>query len=957
MSELGEEYGPGNNLILQLDALYTSEAENLREYLLKFTNRREYHTTIEVRFYGEPESKVGSQYVYNTLNIGPRPTRMSKKVFAERIKSLINSPSVEIVRQPDTSLMLFKKPPTKEEFQAQIPAQARARERAEMVKAVEKDKEKALETTIAKDDRIIPYIREVQSKLEPKYHSLFQQAVMKIVKGMPNYVVAKGEDMIDVETIFGTIMSKAEYVRTEYGQEDEIRWSYDDNDLTVDDVIDFIWFSTFADYPIGLGEEALQEAQNYAFNNLAGHATAGWESFNTAARMGNTAGNANSDVFEAIYSVPSIFSVTYNLTERGGRNLEDLSDAIKDDIKRELGFDEDDEDEEGEEGEDEERDEDLEEELQNRLDEWEYYGDYWSGEGVEWEVGLQLKYRAPPRDASDRKEEEDEEGAGYAGGAYYCGAKDKRFPSGRYDRKGTANECFRKGIGVGYAAANYLSNAKLERMTIRQLAQVAKEYAVGRYGSLRRNELIDAIKGKRDEGVQRNVQDLRGGEITVDYNAGVDGRMYSDIYDIKHLLWNSGTVSRAPDLFISSVFSAIKTPDARRDVSHARATAYKRRDAETVLEDFYKTKLDVMYELLKELYPDEIKDDATAHARLVAAISKREEDKLLGIETVDPTLADFLGGKMKAVAPFGNDNAKATRMGRIADVIEAILASGRTTNRISYGLAARLIQQDVTKDVAARAALQPSIDRLEGPTLSWLAGHFKNSVIVPAVKAAQSTQHVAYRPAVNALRGAIDSGNKDAVKAMIGKPFLEYTGGIIDEATFKARQARGLYTGSTYADFSQRALAEERRGQNAAAALADRNRQYAEYVRQNPSQQDVRCRVGADLEPSAGDVIPQYLCEQRHAQRREKLNDANPFGKVLKGLTTVGDVLTSVVPMPGAVKAGWEFAKGMSGQRSYLDGSGQHRSLAATKKDMLMRHANQKQAGDEMRMYYGGNRL
>lgn len=147
-------------------------------------------------------------------------------------------------------------------------------------------------------------------------------------------------------------------------------------------------------------------------------------------------------------------------------------------------------------------------------------------------------------------------------------------------------------------------------------------------------------------------------------------------------------------------------------------------------------------------------------------------------------------------------------------------------------------------------------------------------------------------------------------------------GGVIDKESFLKRQARGVYpAGLTYEQFVGQENAQRARIDKEVAQLAEQNKQYTEFIKQNPEYENVVCKVGEDLEPAKGrEVVPKAVCDDRHRRRNQKLNDATPFGKILKGLTTVGDVLTSVVPMPGIVKKGWDVAKGLSGQTSYLDG-------------------------------------
>jgi hypothetical protein len=160
-------------------------------------------------------------------------------------------------------------------------------------------------------------------------------------------------------------------------------------------------------------------------------------------------------------------------------------------------------------------------------------------------------------------------------------------------------------------------------------------------------------------------------------------------------------------------------------------------------------------------------------------------------------------------------------------------------------------------------------------------------------------------------------------------------GGVIDRESFLKRQSRGVYpAGQSYDEFAAKMGGEEKRIAGAVAKNKEENIKRTEYLKEHPEEQDVRCTVREDLELGR-DTVPMGVCGDRHQRRNQKLTDANPFGKILKGLTTVGDVLTSIVPMPGIVKQGWKIGKELSGQKSYLDGNGKtHRENVLKKYDM-----------------------
>jgi hypothetical protein len=153
-------------------------------------------------------------------------------------------------------------------------------------------------------------------------------------------------------------------------------------------------------------------------------------------------------------------------------------------------------------------------------------------------------------------------------------------------------------------------------------------------------------------------------------------------------------------------------------------------------------------------------------------------------------------------------------------------------------------------------------------------------------------------------------------------------GGVIDRDSFLKRQSRGVYPKDmSYEKFVEIETGERARIDKEVAALKESNAAYTDYIKANPEMEDVVCKIGADLEPARGrDVVPRAECDARHYARNKKIDDATPFGKIMKGLTTVGDVMMKVVPMPAIVKQGWQLGKKMSGQTSYLDGSGTRRA-------------------------------
>lgn len=150
-------------------------------------------------------------------------------------------------------------------------------------------------------------------------------------------------------------------------------------------------------------------------------------------------------------------------------------------------------------------------------------------------------------------------------------------------------------------------------------------------------------------------------------------------------------------------------------------------------------------------------------------------------------------------------------------------------------------------------------------------------------------------------------------------------GGVIDKTTYEKRQARGLYPkDQTYEQFVGKEEAVAKQAQAQLADVADYNKRYAQFVQANPEQEDVRCNLDENLEPVRGrfEVVPRYICDERHRQRYEKQQEKSPFHHIMKGIQTVGDVITTALPVPAPLKYSWKALKEISGQKSYLDGSG-----------------------------------
>lgn len=90
----------------------------------------------------------------------------------------------------------------------------------------------------------------------------------------------------------------------------------------------------------------------------------------------------------------------------------------------------------------------------------------------------------------EKEREREEEGMGKVKGKGKC-------------KKGTKEgDCFKKGLSVGYYICKN-QKPPLEKLRLRELGEIARNYNITRYGNMKRQELIDALKAK---GYKSNVK-------------------------------------------------------------------------------------------------------------------------------------------------------------------------------------------------------------------------------------------------------------------------------------------------------------------------------------------------------------------------------------------------------------------------------------------------------------------
>lgn len=139
-----------------------------------------------------------------------------------------------------------------------------------------------------------------------------------------------------------------------------------------------------------------------------------------------------------------------------------------------------------------------------------------------------------------------------------------------------------------------------------------------------------------------------------------------------------------------------------------------------------------------------------------------------------------------------------------------------------------------------------------------------------------------------------------------GRKKRKIKGGAIDEATYLKRQASGVYPASlSYSAYLQHEKGERQRVDRELADLAESNAAYEQFYRENPDQEPVMCNLDENLEPKKNRTT-QAECNRRHEALHKRKWDADPFGKIVNGLTAVADFAVDKLPLPSIVKQGYK---------------------------------------------------
>lgn len=157
-------------------------------------------------------------------------------------------------------------------------------------------------------------------------------------------------------------------------------------------------------------------------------------------------------------------------------------------------------------------------------------------------------------------------------------------------------------------------------------------------------------------------------------------------------------------------------------------------------------------------------------------------------------------------------------------------------------------------------------------------------------------------------------------------PKLE--GGVIDKATYLLRQSKGVYPSNmSYEQFADIENKDRQRIDAEINQLNEQNKQYEEYIKQNPELEEVICNYDENGDPNKTRTTMGQckINNQTHFLKWEKENhpeNAYFFRPALKALTSVGDLLVDTVPMPKIVKDIYKGAREVT--KDSIEGSGKN---------------------------------
>ena len=127
-------------------------------------------------------------------------------------------------------------------------------------------------------------------------------------------------------------------------------------------------------------------------------------------------------------------------------------------------------------------------------------------------------------------------------------------------------------------------------------------------------------------------------------------------------------------------------------------------------------------------------------------------------------------------------------------------------------------------------------------------------------------------------------------------PKLE--GGVIDKETYLKRQSKGVYPANmTYEQFADIENKDRQRIDAEISKLNEQNKQYEQFIKENPEMEEVICNYDENGDPNKTRTT-MGQCRINHNKAIRKANDKSIMGKIVNGLTDVGDFVAENLDIP-----------------------------------------------------------
>ena len=141
---------------------------------------------------------------------------------------------------------------------------------------------------------------------------------------------------------------------------------------------------------------------------------------------------------------------------------------------------------------------------------------------------------------------------------------------------------------------------------------------------------------------------------------------------------------------------------------------------------------------------------------------------------------------------------------------------------------------------------------------------------------------------------------KRAVKQLKAIEMSEHKleGGVIDKETYLKRQSKGVYPANmTYEQFADIENKDRQRIDAEISKLNEQNKEYAQFIKDNPDYEEVMCSFDENGDPNKTRTT-MGQCRINHNKAIRKANDKSIMGKIVNGLTDVGDFVAENLDIP-----------------------------------------------------------